>query len=79
MSFEVAKKFIDDLLTNKYEIASVENTCGIIFDFIGGEPLLEIELIDQILSYAMDKMIEMRHSWLVYSRANIGSNGLLYF
>ena len=33
----------------------------------------------QILSYILDKMIEKRHPWLFYSRANVGSNGLLYF
>ena len=79
MSFETAKKFIDDLLSDKYEIASTQNTCGIIIDFIGGEPLLEIDLMNQILSYILDKMIEKRHPWLFYSRANISSNGLLYF
>ena len=79
MSFETAKKFIDDLLDDKYKIASSQNTCGIVIDFIGGEPLLEIDLMDQILSYILDKMIEKRHPWLFYSRANVGSNGLLYF
>ena len=47
MSFEVAKKFIDDLLADKYFI-NTQRDKSIIMDFIGGEPLMEIDLIDAI-------------------------------
>jgi sulfatase maturation enzyme AslB (radical SAM superfamily) len=46
MTFETAKKFIDDLLSDKYPLMTKENTGGLTIDFIGGEPLLEIDLID---------------------------------
>ena len=46
MTFETAKEFIDNLLADKYENINTSNTFSIIFDFIGGEPLMEIELID---------------------------------
>ena len=55
MPFEVAKKLVDKLLDN--EKNSINNyikfdkTIGVILDFIGGEPLLEIDLIDQIIDY----------------------------
>ena len=51
MSFDVAKKFIDDLLLDKYEYLNQNNTKGLIVEFIGGEPLLEIELMIQIAEY----------------------------
>ena len=49
MPFEVAKKFIDKLLTNDKSITcyiSDKNALGIILEFIGGEPFLEVDLID---------------------------------
>lgn len=49
MTFETAKKFIDLLLTNDFSKNNYINkntSDGIILDFIGGEPLLEIDLIE---------------------------------
>ena len=49
MSFETAKKFIDKILYNDQSINNYvrpENAIGVILEFIGGEPLLEIDLID---------------------------------
>lgn len=82
MPFEVAKKFIDMLLepdddTKKY-FNSWDSTAAII-EFIGGEPLLQIDLIDQISDYFVKKAIEVNHPWAVNHRFSICSNGLLYF
>lgn len=49
-----------------------------IWDFIGGEPLLEIDLIEQITDYIFSQMIKMHHPWLYWSKINICSNGILY-
>lgn len=45
MSLETAKKAVDFALTygTEYNFAR--------FDFIGGEPLLEIDMIDQVVDY----------------------------
>lgn len=54
MNFETAKTFIDYLLSGKKGFDSYidsKNCLGCILDFIGGEPFLEIELIDQIVDY----------------------------
>ena len=67
MSFETAKKFIDLLLFGKKGMSGYINPVrspGLVVDFIGGEPFLEIELIDQICTYLIDKMIELNHPWL---------------
>lgn len=82
MSFETAKKFIDMLLaaderTNQY-ITSTK-TQGVILDFIGGEPLLEVELIDQIIDYFMEQAILLHHPWATRFRCSMSSNGTLYF
>jgi uncharacterized protein len=47
LNFDTAKKLID-YLVNNHEIFQHKN---VIFDFIGGEPLLEIELMDSICDY----------------------------
>jgi sulfatase maturation enzyme AslB (radical SAM superfamily) len=49
MSFETAKKAIDYLFDNRLNdnfYFSEQTSAGIIFEFIGGEPLLEIDLIE---------------------------------
>ena len=54
MNFETAKKFIDYIFKNKNNpnfFYNEENTLGFIIDFIGGEPFLEIDLIEQIVNY----------------------------
>lgn len=51
MSFDTAKVFIDDLLADKYSDFTRDNTFAVIIDFIGGEPLMEINLIEQIVEY----------------------------
>lgn len=46
MEWETIKPFIDDLLNDRNELINTSTTIAIILDFIGGEPLLEIDLID---------------------------------
>lgn len=78
MTFTIAKNFIDKLLNNEYNEINEANTFGIVFSFIGGEPLMEIQLINQIWTYFINQMIEKNHSWLFHSSFSICSNGLLY-
>lgn len=59
MSFEVAQQAIDYILTNR-ELFSEPS---VVFDFIGGEPFLEIELIDRICDYLRIRMYELDHPW----------------
>lgn len=79
MTFDVAKKFIDKLLNDEYKEINQSNTFGVVFSFIGGEPLIEAKLINQIWTYFLNQMIERKHPWLFYSSFSICSNGLLYF
>ena len=74
MSFDVAKKSIDYILSNRdlfYE-RSVE------FDFIGGEPLMEVSLIDKICDYIKTRLFETGHPWFNAYRFCFATNGLLY-
>jgi radical SAM peptide maturase (CXXX-repeat target family) len=81
MSFETAKKAVDSLLTgdkgfDKY--ICPENSPAIVLEFIGGEPFLEIDLIDQIVDYFRLKALELNHPWAEKFIISICSNGVLY-
>jgi hypothetical protein len=57
MPFEVAAKFIDMLLDNDENTQQYIDTRAkkaVILDFIGGEPFLEVELIDKICDYFVE-------------------------
>lgn len=82
MPLEIAQKFIDLLLENNKDTQQYIDTSvcnGVILDFIGGEPFLEVELIDQILEYFRKRTIETNHPWQYNWRISISSNGILYF
>ena len=80
MSFKTAKRFVDQLLSARgSQYISQDNTGGIVIEFIGGEPLLEMELIRKICDYLTEKMILLRHPWLEFHRFSICTNGILYF
>ena len=82
MKIEDAKKLIDMLLTNDERLNDylhLDKCPAIIIDFIGGEPFLEIDLIDEICDYFLEKAIELHHPWAVRHIFQISSNGVLYF
>ena len=74
MSFEVASKAIDSILCNSDFLIHD----GVVWDFIGGEPTLELDLIEKICDYVLLRMYQLNHKWLYCYRFLIGSNGLLY-
>ena len=81
MSLKTAKKFIDLLLTGEKGMDTYinpETSPAIILDFIGGEPLLEIELIDQIVDYFRAKSIELNSPWADKFMISLCSNGVLF-
>ena len=82
MSKEVARKGVD-LLFDMYERNDSpfinKKTKAIILDFIGGEPLMAIDIIDYICTYFVQKCLELDHPWLYTWRASMTSNGALYF
>jgi uncharacterized protein len=74
MNFEVARATIDLLLRDRAQF----NERAVIWDFIGGEPFLEIDLIDRISDYAKLRMYELDHPWFNNYRFSFSTNGLLY-
>lgn len=74
MDFSIAKKTVDYLINNRETFPEK----SVIWDFIGGEPFLEIELIDEISDYIKRITYEESHPWFDSYRLNFSTNGLLY-
>ena len=74
MPFEIAQKAIDYLLDNR----DIFNESSVIWDFIGGEPFLEIDLIDQICDYIKTQLFEKNHPWFNSYRFSFSTNGINY-
>lgn len=83
MTKEIAKQIIDLLFRlydeNKEDAFINHHTYGLILDFIGGEPFMNIEVIDYALEYFIEKCTIKNHIWLTNFRASMSSNGILYF
>ena len=74
MTFEVAKQAIDFILDRELEFRQE----SVIWDFIGGEPFLEIDLIDQICDYLKKEMYRRGHHWFNSYRFSFSTNGINY-
>ena len=74
MSWEVAKDAIDYILDHEDEYKEG----SVIWDFIGGEPFLEIDLIDKICDYLKTEMFRRNHHWFNSYRFSFSTNGINY-
>lgn len=74
MSWEVAKKAIDYILDHEADFREE----SVVWDFIGGEPFLEIDLIDRICDYLKLEMYQREHHWFNSYRFSFSTNGINY-
>ena len=74
MSWDIAKSAIDYLLDHETDFREE----SVIWDFIGGEPFLEIDLIDRICDYLKIEMFRRNHHWFNSYRFSFSTNGINY-
>ncbi|MDE6297812.1 MAG: 4Fe-4S cluster-binding domain-containing protein, partial [Muribaculaceae bacterium] len=74
MSFETAKKAIDYILND----CSLFYQPAVIWDFIGGEPFLEIDLIEKICDYITAELYRLNHPWFTNHMFSFSTNGINY-
>ena len=74
MSFEIAKQAIDYILSHEDDFKEE----SVIWDFIGGEPFIEIDLIDRICDYLKIEMFRRDHHWFNSYRFSFSTNGINY-
>lgn len=74
MPWEIAKQAIDYILDREDDFTEG----SVAWDFIGGEPFLEIELIDKICDYLKAEMFRRNHHWFNSYRFSFSTNGINY-
>lgn len=74
MEWSTAQQAIDYILNSEI---STEYP-SVIFDFIGGEPFLEIDLIDKICDYIKTELFRLNHNWFNSYRFSFSTNGINY-
>lgn len=74
MSIDIAKKAVDYILDNPIFF----NEKSVSFDFIGGEPFLEIDLIDNLCDYIKLQMYIKQHQWFDNYTFTFSTNGINY-
>ncbi len=74
MSWSVAKQAIDYILDNEQDFKEE----SVVWDFIGGEPFLEIDLIDKICDYIKTELFRRNHHWFNSYRFSFSTNGINY-
>jgi len=74
MSWNVAKQAIDYILSHETDFPEK----SVVFDFIGGEPFLEIDLIDRICDYIKTELYRRQHHWFDSYRFSFSTNGINY-
>lgn len=74
MSWDVAKAAIDYILSHPGDFREE----SVIWDFIGGEPFLEIDLIDGICDYIKCELFRLNHPWFNSYRFSFSTNGVNY-
>lgn len=83
MSWDTAKVCVD-LLFHMWEEDEPDGfinkkTEFVILDFIGGEPMLQVELIDKICTYFMERALAEIPIWAERFMISMASNGTIYF
>lgn len=74
MSLDMAKKAVDYILGHPEHFVRR----SVVWDFIGGEPFLEIQLIDSICDYIKTEMFRLNHPWFDSYRFSFSTNGINY-
>lgn len=74
MNFATARKAIDYILSHDSDFKE----SSVVWDFIGGEPFLEIDLVDKICDYIKTEMFRLDHRWFNSYRFSFSTNGINY-
>lgn len=73
LNYETATKFIDYIFTDNFVRSE-----AVIVEFIGGEPFMEVELIDKVMDYFKTVAFEKGSDWAWNYRISICTNGVNY-
>ena len=74
MTFDIARKAVYYILSDR----DMFSEQSVVWDFIGGEPFIEIDLIDSICDYIKTEMYRLEHPWFNAYRFSFTTNGINY-
>lgn len=74
MPWGIAKRAIDYVLDHEKDF----NEESVVWEFIGGEPFLEIDLIEKICDYIKIELFRRNHHWFNSYRFSFSTNGINY-
>ncbi len=74
MTWETAKAAVDYILSHEKDFPEE----SVVWDFIGGEPLLEVDLIDKLCDYIKVELYRLNHHWFNSYRFSFTTNGINY-
>lgn len=74
MSWDIAKAAVDYILDHEEDFREE----SVIWDFIGGEPFLEIDLIDRVCDYIKKELYRRNHHWFNSYIFSFSTNGINY-
>lgn len=78
---DTAYKFIDLILDQSDKLPEKSRSLlneGVIMDFIGGDPLVDVRLLDDIITYFLNKLIILNHPSKYKFRVSMSTNGTLF-
>lgn len=78
MSEETARAAVDMILDGE-KCSGYTDAPFLILEFIGGEPFLQVKLMDYIVEYMRYKAFEIGHPWYNHYMISISTNGTLWF
>lgn len=82
MTWETGKRIIDFLFEQdaaNSKLINPQDADCLILEFIGGEPLLKIKLIDRLMRYFLLKAIKLNHRWRYKYLMSFSTNGVAFF
>lgn len=82
LSIEDAEAFVEQIFTDQKikDYIGYDEHKAIILEFMGGEPLLHVDLIDKICEKFYECCVKYeKEDWLIHHQFNITTNGTLYF
>ena len=74
MSLGTGRAIVDFILNEP----RIQKEDRVVLDFIGGEPLLQVDLIDNIIDYWRQETKRINHKWKDNYGIRITTNGLLF-
>lgn len=74
MPLEIGEKAVDYILSNR----DIFKEGSVVWGFIGGEPFVEIDLIDKLCDYIKSEMYRLNHPWFNSYRFSFSTNGINY-